>query len=458
MTKDKSLSKGSGMARWIVLLCLSVPMFGSYFFADMLSPLSEIFKTPDNVALGWNSAEYGLYTGAYSILCVFGGLVICGILLDRWGVRITGTIFVALMIAGGFMVFAAFQEGFDSTAVGKMLGEMFAKPSLAFATAGCALFGLGSEIAGVAVNRSIAKWFKHKGMALAMGLQLALARLGKATALLTVPMMITIENGYLSYDNIFKICIVAMMLLVISGVVWSIFVGLDARADRLNYLAAHESSSDKFRWSDVLKVLSNRHFLMISLLCVTFYSCIISFSKFASAVAIPRFGIDYRIAGQMISMIPFCTIVFAPLFGHLVDRAGNGTRFMILGSVLVFIAHLTIAIAPGMPAFGYIGIGILGIGYSLVPAAMWPSVPKIIPEKNLGTAYSLIYWIQNMGLLAVPIAVGAILDRSESIGAEKAAVFTEIFFLTLASGAIAVSLLLRKESLKHPELELDSKR
>ena len=197
--------------------------------------------------------------------------------------------------------------------------------------------------------------------------------------------------------------------------------------------------------------------MLISLLCVFFYCCIISFKKFATAILIPRFGAENaadfaQTASQMVSMIPFFTVIFTPLFGSLVDRIGKATTWMITGSVMVFVAHLIIAFAPGDPIWGYVGIAILGVGYSLVPAAMWPSVPKIVPEKNLGTAYSLIYWIQNMGMLLVPIFVGRILDKYDGV---VASVNAEYIFIGLGIVAITVSLLLFFSSKKNPQLQLD---
>ena len=168
---------------WVALACLVVPMFGSYFFDDMFSTVSFIFKDPSLLELGWNSTDYGFYAGGYSTLCVFGGLVLCGILLDKWGVRITGSIFVAMMIGGAALVYGALRSG---AAPGR---------SLAVAYTGCMLFGLGSEIAGTAVNRSIAKWFKGGNMALAMGVQLSIARLGSATAMVVAPMLIAEKPG-----------------------------------------------------------------------------------------------------------------------------------------------------------------------------------------------------------------------------------------------------------------------
>ena len=178
MTSALRKDKAGKWLPWLALACLVVPMFGSYFFDDMFSTVSFIFQDPSLLQLGWNSADYGFYAGGYSTLCVFGGLVVCGILLDKWGVRITGSIFVAMMIGGAALVYAALRSGGTP-------GR-----TLAVAYTGCMLFGLGSEIAGTAVNRSIAKWFKNGNMALAMGLQLSIARLGSATAMVLAPKLI----------------------------------------------------------------------------------------------------------------------------------------------------------------------------------------------------------------------------------------------------------------------------
>ena len=201
----------------------------------------------------------------------------------------------------------------------------------------------------------------------------------------------------------------------------------------------------------MIKVITNRHFLLISLLCVFFYCCVVSFRKFATAILMPRFGIDSDVASVMVAMIPFFTLVFAPLFGAVVDKVGRGTKIMILGSAMILFSHLTVAFAPGVPAFGFIAIGVLGLGYSLVPAAMWPSIPKIIADNKLGTAFSLVYWVQNIGLFTVPIVVGHIIDRASSPAA------AEYFFIGLALCAIVVAVLLSRSSDRHPELGLDEK-
>ncbi len=431
---------------WAALACLVVPMFASYFFDDMFSSLSQLFRNPELLELGWDSADYGFYAGGYSFLCVWGGLIVCGMLLDKWGVRVTGSIFVGMMTAGAALVTFAITSG------------MAPKTSLTVAYAGCMLFGLGSEIAGVGVTRSIAKWFKGRNMAFAMGLQLAIARLGTALALILSPMLVKAkaEGEIYTLLETAKPAFFGLALLLLGTVLWAVFVMMDARFDAQNGLTDRKErkEEDEFKFSDIFKVLSNKHFIMSALLCVFFYCSIISFKKFATSILIPRFDLPAESASLMVSLIPFSTVIFAPLFGSLVDKVGKGTRWMIAGSVLVFIAHIIIAFAPeGVSGFGYAGIAILGVGYSIVPAALWPTVSKIVPEKNLGTAYSLIYWIQNMGMLLVPIAVGFIFRNTES--GKLAALHSEYVFLALCVLAIAVSLLYARSSDRNPDLGLD---
>ena len=428
------------------MACLVVPMFASYFFDDMFSSLSQLFRNPELLELGWDSADYGFYAGGYSFLCVWGCLIVCGMLLDKWGVRVTGSSAVGMMTAGAARVTFASTSG------------MAPKTSLTVAYAGCMLFGLGSEIAGVGVTRSIAKWFKGRNMAFAMGLQLAIARLGTALALILSPMLVKAkaEGEIYTLLETAKPAFFGLALLLLGTVLWAVFVMMDARFDAQNGLTDRKErkEEDEFKFSDIFKVLSNKHFIMSALLCVFFYCSIISFKKFATSILIPRFDLPAESASLMVSLIPFSTVIFAPLFGSLVDKVGKGTRWMIAGSVLVLIAHIIIAFAPeGVSGFGYAGIAILGVGYSIVPAALWPTVSKIVPEKNLGTAYSLIYWIQNMGMLLVPVAVGFIFRNTES--GKLAALHSEYVFLALCVLAIVVSLLYARSSDRNPDLGLD---
>ena len=453
-TLKKSLRDNS-WACWLALACLVVPMFASYFFDDMFSSLSELFKTPECLELGWDMADYGFYSSGYSFLCIWGGLIVCGALLDKFGVRLVGSIFVGMMVFGAGLVTFAISAGFEPST------------SLTIAYVGCMLFGLGSEIAGVSVTRSIAKWFKGRNMALAMGLQLAIARFGTATAILVAPMIVKQkalgEIYTLAETN--RPALIGLAVLAVGAVLWAVFVAMDAKFDRQAGTTdkVETAEEDKFRFSDIWKVLSNPRFLMIAVLCVTFYCCVIRFKKFGVSILLPLFGVDLDIATLLLAMIPFFTILFTPLFGALVDKVGKATLWMIVGSLLVLFSHIVITFAPqGVPLYAYIAIAMLGIGYSLVPSAMWPSVPKIIPEKNLGTAYSLIYWVQNMGMWAVPIYIGRIFTREitqpgNHVQEVSAALHAEYVFILLGIVAIAVALMLFFSSRKHPELGLDKR-
>ena len=438
--------KDSKIACWIALACLVVPMFGSYYFDDMFSTVSQIFQEPGNLELGWDSANFGLYAGGYSFLCVFGGLIICGILLDKYGVRIVGSIFVGLMLLGSAIVTVAIST------------KMAPATSLSIAYIGCMIFGLGSEIAGVAVTRSIAKWFKGKSMAFAMGLQLSIARLGTGLAMLIAPYLVVANaEGYYPLSATNRPALVGLSLIFIGTILWAIFIAMDAKYDRqLGVISqrGEQKEEDKFKFSDIIAVIKNPRFIMIALLCVFFYCCVISFKKFGTTIMIPRFGMDAEAAATMVASIAFFPVIFTPLFGALVDKVGKATSWMILGSVIVFLAHIIIGFAPASDAWGYLSICFLGIGYSLVPSAMWPSVPKIIPEKNLGTAYSMIYFIQNLGMLTVPIFAGRILGNEE-LDKVVRSVHAEYIFIGLGVVAISVSLLLKISAKKNPQLALD---
>ena len=443
---------------WAALACLVVPMFASYYFDDMFSSISYLFENPSLTALGWDSAGYGLYASGYSVLCVFGGLVIGGILLDKWGVRVSGSLFVGMMVLGaGLVTFALLHGG---------------SGALRLAYAGVMLFGLGSEIAGTAVTRSIAKWFRGGPMALAMGLQLAIARLGTAFALVLSPRLVQqIPDHVYTLSETARPAIVGMGLMAAGLILWAIFVALDARGDSAAGKSARNPSAeaetvsadgksaqnpsaeeDAFRFKDVLGVLGNRNFWILGLLCVLFYSSIIAFKKFAGAILIPRFDIPAQAAGWMVSMLPFSTVIFAPLFGMLVDKAGKGTRWMVLGAMLALIAHLLLAFAPqGVPFWGYLAMVFLGFGYSLVPAALWPSVPKIVPDKVLGTTFALIYWVQNLGLMSFKWIAGVILG-----GSADGPVSVELMFVGLCVLALVTALVFAATSRRHPELRLDT--
>jgi len=456
----------SNKLRWLALACLVVPMFASYFFDDAFSSVSHIFKNPENLALGWNSKDFGDFIGDYSLLCVCGGLIVGGMLLDVFGTRIMGTCFLVMMILGGLAIWLGVCGIFPSgtaIVIGR-IGRMF--------------FGLGSEIAGVAVTRSIAKWFRDGGMSFAMGLQIGIARLGTALALILAPFIVGVPKDFYSISDTARPIAIGSILLVAGLAAWVAFCLIDRSSDAQNAAPVSKGNAasvskgnaasvsngkvetelkgqvrdeDKFSFKDILSLVKNPRFLLLGILCVTFYCCVSSFKKFGTIVVIPRFGIDETVAGTMISMIPFCTIVFTPLFGALVDRLGHAYRWMIAGSLTVLCGHLLIAFAPeGVAAFGYLGIAMLGLGYSLVPSAMWPTVPRIVPSKDLGTAFSLIYWIQNLGLLLVPKFIGRIALHGSEV---EIAMNTEWLFIALGTCAVVVAISLNRVAKKSVTLQ-----
>lgn len=425
-------TKNTARNAWLALACLVVPMAASYFFDDAFSSVSQLFKNPSSLALGWDATDLGNFIGDYSFLCICGGLIVGGILLDIFGVRRMGSAFVGMMTFGAFLCYLGVAGGFQKdTAI--LLGRI-----------GRMLFGLGSEIAGVAVTRSIAKWFKDGNMSLAMGLQLAIARAGTAVALIAAPFIVGVPKDWYTLADTARPALVGLILIGVGCAVWALFVAMDARKDAADGVVSARGSvsdEDKFSFKDILSLLKNPRFIVIGLLCVSFYCCVSSFKKFGTSVVIPRFGIADSVAGTMIAMIPFFTIVFTPLFGILVDRTGKVGLWMGVGSISVLGGHILLAFAPqGAPVFGYAAIALLGMGYSLVPSAMWPTVPKIVPSRMLGTAYSLIYWIQNIGLFFVPKIVGRTFATYEGV---TAALKVEYLFIGLGMIAVGLSVIFR---------------
>lgn len=407
--------RDSKSARWIVLLLIAFTMYAAYFFSDVFSPVKDALTAS---RLQWDNVEYGQFAGSYSLLCVFGGLIVCGMFLDMWGVRITGTLFVSLMLVGAAIVAYGASEYFNNGGFGYDFFNSFwlkYKPSVKVGVLGFSIFGLGAEIAGVAVTKSIAKWFKGNAMATAMSLQVSIARLGSSSAFFIIPMLIGLEVD--SFPYIATPIKVGMFMLALGLLTFLVFCIMDKKYDKeVAYEASKAnktvSEEDKFTFADVIKILTNKHFLLIALLCVFFYSCVFPFQKYGVSILANKFLLSAQAASVMIGLLPIGAIIFTPIFGTIVDSRGKSTLLMIIGSFIVLFVHLIFAFAPSSPIFGYLTVIVLGVGFSLVPAAMWPAVPKIIPISKLGTAYSLIYWVQNIGLWGVPILVGIITEAT----------------------------------------------
>ncbi len=452
----KSLHESSG-ARWTAMLLVAFTMFAAYFFSDVFSPVKDALTAS---RLQWNNTEYGQFAGSYSLLCVFGGLIICGMLLDIWGVRITGTVFAALMVVGAGVCWYGTSEYFNNGGFGYEFFNSFwhtYKPSVKVGVIGFSIFGLGAEIAGVAVTKTLAKWFKGKEMATAMSLQVSIARLGSSSAFFIIPLIVGLQAE--GYPHIAAPIKVGLFLLAVGLLTYLIFCVMDKKFDHEESMATGGASDeDKFKFSDVIKILTNKHFLLIAFLCVFFYSCVFPFQKYATSILSNKFLLEPAAASRMIGLLPLGAIIFTPIFGSIVDTKGRSTRLMILGSFIVLIVHLIFAFAPAQEMFGYFAVIVLGVGFSLVPAAMWPAVPKIIPISKLGTAYSLIYWIQNIGLWGVPILAGIITDATnpgiadqikQGIDAKYNYYYVELMFVAIGVIAILTAFILSKSDPNH---------
>jgi len=400
MTEKVSSSlRESSTARWTALAIVSFTMFCGYFIADAMSPLKPMLESQ----LKWDNMDYGIFTSAYGWFNVFLlMLILGGILLDKTGVRFTGILSTSIMIIGAGMKFLAISRFFPEG-----MAPIFGiKAQVMFAALGYAIFAVGVETAGITVSRIIVKWFKGKEMALAMGLQVSFARLGTLLAI-AIPLPIAHYFGDVSIPILF-----GALLLCIGLIAYIVYVRMDVK---LEASEAHIEKEDEepFKMADVLTIVTNKGFWLIALLCVLFYSAVFPWIKFATDLVINKYQVNPDLAGLIPSVLPLGTLFLTPFFGNLYDKKGKGATIMIIGAVLLIFVHGIFSI-PFLNNWilAMAVTVVLGIALSLVPSAMWPSVPKIIPEKQLGTAYALIFWIQNWGLMGVPLLIGIVLSAS----------------------------------------------
>ena len=400
MTEKVSSSlRESSTARWTALAIVSFTMFCGYFIADAMSPLKPMLESQ----LKWDNMDYGIFTSAYGWFNVFLlMLILGGILLDKTGVRFTGVLSTSIMIIGAGMKFFAISRFFPEG-----MAPIFGiKAQVMFAALGYAIFAVGVETAGITVSRIIVKWFKGKEMALAMGLQVSFARLGTLLAI-AIPLPIAHYFGDVSIPILF-----GALLLCIGLIAYIVYVRLDIK---LEASEAHIEKEDEepFKMADVLTIVSNKGFWLIALLCVLFYSAVFPWIKFATDLVINKYQVNPDLAGLIPSVLPLGTLFLTPFFGNLYDKKGKGATIMIIGALLLIFVHGIFSI-PFLNNWilAMAVTVVLGIALSLVPSAMWPSVPKIIPEKQLGTAFALIFWIQNWGLMGVPLLIGIVLSAS----------------------------------------------
>lgn len=421
MTDQISSLRDSKKARWTALVVVSMAMFGAYFFNYTLSPLKPMLES----MLGWNSADFGVYTSSYTWFNVFlFMLIFSGIILDKMGIRFTGITATGLMAAGTGINYWALIHNFGPSST--MFGM---KTQVVISAVGFGIFGVGTEAAGITVSKAVVKWFKGKEMALAMGMQMSIARLGTALAL---GVSLPVAKAF----NFTSPVLLAFVFMLIGMVAFFIYTFMDKKLDASMKTEKTEESSDEdqFQLKDILFIIKNKGFWYIAILCVLFYSAVFPFLFYATDLMINKYHVEPALAGLIPASLPFGTIFLTPVFGGVYDKKGKGATIMILGAMILIAVHGVLSVPflnNWMLATGMVIL--LGIGFSLVPAAMWPSVPKIIPEKQLGSAYAVIFWIQNIGLWAVPLLLGIILNQTNPDVAPNKKIIKDSFFKAYTS-------------------------
>lgn len=486
MTEKLETLRDKAAVRWIALLLLALAMFCSYIFMDILSPIKDLMQS----TRGWDSTAFGTMQGAETFLNVFiFFLIFAGIILDKMGVRFTAILSGAVMLVGGLIKYYAVTEAFYGSGVEVWFTnhlnyipgfqELGVAPfyegmpaSAKVAAVGFMIFGCGVEMAGITVSRGIVKWFKGRETALAMGSEMALARLGVATCMIFSPFFAKLGGTV----DVSRSVAFGVLLLCIALIMFIVYFFMDKKLDAQTGEA--EEKDDPFKVSDIGKILSSFGFWLVALLCVLYYSAIFPFQKYAVnmlqcnltltpgdgfwasnsvtiiqyivmlAVAVCSFTSNFSknktnkiilMALAVVALVVYCymgymrgtaetifavfpllAVAITPILGNYVDHKGKAASMLMIGSLLLIICHLSFAfILPqfkgsqvGGVVVAYILILVLGASFSLVPAALWPSVPKLVDEKIIGSAYALIFWIQNIGLWLFPLLIGKILDKT----------------------------------------------
>lgn len=488
MTEKLTTLRDNAAIRWIALLLLALAMFCSYIFMDILSPIKDLMVTTRN----WNSTAFGTMQGAETFLNVFVFfLIFAGIILDKMGVRFTALLSGAVMLVGALIKWYAVDGAFvgsgletwftnnlnyipvfEEIGVAPFYREMPASAKLA--AVGFMIFGCGVEMAGITVSRGIVKWFKGREMALAMGSEMALARLGVATCMIFSPFFAKLGGTV----DVSRSVAFGVVLLCIALIMFIVYFFMDNKLDAQTGEA--EEKDDPFKISDLGKILTSVGFWLVALLCVLYYSAIFPFQKYAvnmlqcnltlqlpeagsfwagEAVTIIQYLIMLVVAGfsfssnfmkkaslkslfmviaivalvvycymgymkgtaeSIFAVFPLLAVAITPILGNYVDKKGKAASMLMIGSLLLIICHLTFAFvlpmfkdsAIGGTIVAYVTILVLGASFSLVPASLWPSVPKLVDEKIIGSAYALIFWIQNIGLWLFPLLIGKVLDKT----------------------------------------------
>ena len=488
MTENVKTLRDSAAMRWIALLLLALAMFCAYIFMDILSPIKDLMMSER----GWDSTAFGTMQGAETFLNVFVFfLIFAGIILDKMGVRFTAVLSGAVMLVGAGIEYYAISESFIGSSMERwftnnlnyipLFDELGVSPfyrgmpaSAKLAAVGFMFFGCGAEMAGITVSRGIVKWFKGRETALAMGSEMALARLGVATCMIFSPYFAKLGG----HVDVTRSVAFGVVLLCIALIMFITYFFMDKKLDAQTGEA--EEKDDPFKIKDIGKILSSGGFWLVALLCVLYYSAIFPFQKYAVnmlqcnptfnvvdpnsfwagdqvtivqyivmlMVAVCAFasnfskksGMKYGLmalavvalivycymgymrgtAETIFAVFPLLAVAITPILGNYVDHKGKAASMLVIGSLLLIACHLTFAFilpmfkgsAMGGTIVAYVTILVLGASFSLVPAALWPSVPKLVDEKIIGSAYALIFWIQNIGLWLFPLLIGKVLDNT----------------------------------------------
>ena len=532
MTEQTTLRDNPTM-RWIALLLLALAMFCSYIFMDILSPIKDLMQTER----GWDSLAFGTMQGAETFLNVFVFfLIFAGIILDKMGVRFTAVLSGAVMLVGGIIEYYAISESFIGSGAEKwftenlnyipIFDELGVSPfyrgmpaSAKLAAVGFMIFGCGTEMAGITVSRGIVKWFKGRETALAMGSEMALARLGVATCMIFSPYFAKLGGTI----NVSRSVAFGVVLLCIALIMFVVYFFMDKKLDAQTGEA--EEKDDPFKVSDIGKILSSLGFWLVALLCVLYYSAIFPFQKYAVnmlqcnltltepaagsfwagdsvtiiqyiimlVVAVCSFASNFSkkknvkfslmglaiialvvycymgymrgTAETIFAVFPLLAVAITPILGNYVDTKGKAASMLMIGSLLLIICHLTFAFilpqfkgnAVGGVIVAYVTILVLGASFSLVPAALWPSVPKLVDEKIIGSAYALIFWIQNIGLWLFPLLIGKVLENTNPGVTDPVALdytWPLVMLACLGVAALIIGIILKRvDAKKHLGLE-----
>ena len=420
-------------------------MMMGYFVNDVMSPLETLLEAPvSEGGLGWTPSEYGFFSGASSFINVFLlMLFFSGLILDKMGIRFTGTLACSLMVLGTLIKYYAVTANLGNAPLSIIHYQL--PPSVAMASLGFAIFGVGYEMTGITVSKAMVRWFTGHELALAMGIQLAMARLGTAAAL-------SISAPIARHFTLSTPLLVALSFLIIGLLAFLVFCVMDRRLDTPEDSGESRESgdpSDEFRFSDILVTLKNPGFWLITLFCVLFYSAVSPFLKFSTKLMVMKYGVDADIAGLFSSIAPFGTILMTPLFGLIYDRYGKGVTLVITGALMLTAVHFGFSMPMHSATIAIALMIVLSIGYSLAPAALWPCVPKIIPLKCLGTAYSMIFFIQNFGRAVIPMFVGRANETDPTYTSSML-----IFGFTALGAALTALAMLYVDRRKHYGLQL----